>query len=58
MSESGSNAGSKAPGKSKVNMSRVAGSQYSVNNSMRKSRASLKEEMIAKKITEIFKEKE
>lgn len=36
----------------------MAGSQYSVNQQMRKSRASLKEEMIAKKITEIFKEKE
>jgi len=44
--------------KGKVNQSRVAGSQYSVNNQMRKSRASLKEEMIAKKITEIFKEKD
>ena len=53
-----SQSGSSHVTKSKVNQSRVAGSQYSVNNQMRKSRASLKEEMIAKKITEIFKEKE
>lgn len=38
--------------------SRVSGSTYSVNTTLRKTRAGLKEEMIAKKITEIFKEKE
>ncbi len=38
--------------------SRVGGSSYSVNTTLRKTRAGLKEEMIAKKITEIFKEKE
>lgn len=37
---------------------RVGGSTYSVNTTLRKTRAGLKEEMIAKKITEIFKEKE
>ena len=42
----------------KPNASRVSGSTYSVNTTLRKTRAGLKEEMIAKKITEIFKEKE
>jgi hypothetical protein len=42
----------------KPQANRVSGSTYSVNTTLRKTRAGLKEEMIAKKITEIFKEKE
>jgi hypothetical protein len=50
--------GSKSLQSRKPSASRVSGSTYSVNTTLRKTRAGLKEEMIAKKITEIFKEKE
>ncbi len=38
--------------------SRGGGSVYSVGQTLRKNRNTLREEMIAKKITEIFKEKD
>jgi hypothetical protein len=50
--------GTKSIARKPNSQSRVSGSTYSVNTTLRKTRAGLKEEMIAKKITEIFKEKE
>jgi hypothetical protein len=50
--------GNRSMGSRKPQANRVSGSTYSVNTTLRKTRTVLKEEMIAKKITEIFKEKE
>jgi len=58
MSTDGSKAAGAARGGRSAGAARGGSSVYSVGTSIRKNRNTIREEMIAKKITEIFKEKE